>query len=108
MNALFDHLNYGVWSPIQFRDDPELIRQRPYVIIVYVANSVCVAIFVVYMLMPKQETSNKTEVKMVLRWFFHLVAFALVIIMWTFDAIQLWIYKICLWDSVADVRIMTN
>ena len=45
---------------------------------------------------------------MVVRWFFHLVGFALVAIVWIFDAIQLWIYKICLYDSVNDVRIMTN
>ena len=85
-----------------------MIRQRPYVIIVYVVNSLAAIIFIVYMLMPRQETSNTTEVKMVMRWFFHLFAFAIIVICWMFDAIQLWIYAINLKDSVNDVRIMIN
>ena len=84
-----------------------MIRQRPYVIIVYVVNSLSAIIFIVYMLMPRQETSNATEIKMVMRWFFHLFAFAIIVICWMFDAIQLWIYAINLNDSVRG-RILIN
>ena len=45
---------------------------------------------------------------MVMRWFFHLFAFAIIVIIWMFDAIQLWIYAINLNDSVNSRRIMIN
>ena len=60
MNVLYDRLNYGNWTPIQFADDPEMVRQRPSVIIVYVINSIAAAIFIAYMVMPNQDKSNKT------------------------------------------------
>lgn len=60
------------------------------------------------MLMPKGERSNQTETKMVVRWFLHIVAFIFVLIMWILALSQLWIYKICLYSSQADLRITSN
>ena len=45
---------------------------------------------------------------MVIRWFLHVIAFSFILIVWMLDIGQLWIYKICLYDSYADERICTN
>lgn len=106
---MYDHLNYGTYTPlIPYVNDPELVRQRPYVIITYVINSLAALIFLIYMLRPNPTALKNVEVKMITRWFFHIIGFAFVVIVWIFDCTQLWIYKICLYDGIIDARIMSN
>jgi len=106
---MYDNLNYGKYTPtIPYEYDPEMIRHRPYVIISYVVNSLATIIFLIYMFRPNPKITNNVEVKMIVRWFFHIIAFAFVVVVWIFHASQLWIYAICFNDSTRGSRIMNN